>query len=81
MATLVERQQVEMPWLAAYPPGVPPRIDASQYSSIRDIFQQSCARFGDARAFTNMGRTLSFREVDRLSRDFGSWLQIGRAHV
>ena len=77
MATLVERQQVEMPWLAAYPPGVPQRIDASQYSSIRDIFQQSCARFGDAAAFTNMGRTISFREIDALSRDFASWLQNG----
>jgi len=75
MAALVERQQAEMPWLAAYPPGVPQRIDSSQYSSIRDIFAQSCTRFGDAPAFSNMGRTVSFREVDDLSRDFASWLQ------
>jgi len=75
MATVMERQQVAMPWLASYPPGVPERIDSSGYASIREIFAQSCARFGAAPAFSNMGRTLSFTELERLSRDFGSWLQ------
>jgi len=75
MAMLMERQQAVAPWLASYPPGVPQRIDASQYGSIRDIFAQSCARFGDAPAFSNMGRTISFASLERLSRDFGSWLQ------
>jgi long-chain acyl-CoA synthetase len=75
MATVMDRQQAAMPWLASYPPGVPERIDASEYASIRDIFAQSCARFGDAPAFSNMGRTLSFTELERLSRDFGGWLQ------
>ena len=71
----MERQQVAMPWLASYPPGVPERIDSSEYASIREIFAQSCAHFGQAPAFSNMGRTLSFTELERLSRDFGSWLQ------
>ena len=66
---------MEKPWLKSYPPGVPAEIDSSQYASIRDIFAQSCARFGPAPAFSNMGRTLTFTEIDRLSRDFGAWLQ------
>jgi long-chain acyl-CoA synthetase len=75
MATVMDRQTVEMPWLKSYPPGVPATIDASEYASIRDIFAKSCHRFGDAPAFSCMGRTLSFAALDRLSRDFASWLQ------
>jgi len=75
MTTLLERPTAQMPWLESYPPGVPAQIDASRYASIRDIFAESCGRFGDAPAFTCMGRTLSFNELERLARDFGSWLQ------
>ena len=75
MARTMERTQVEKPWLASYPPGVPAEIDASRYASIHEIFAESCARFGDAPAFSCMGRTLSFKQVEGLSRDFGAWLQ------
>ncbi len=66
---------MEKIWLKSYPPGVPGEIDLSPYASVRDIFQRSCERFGDSPAFTCMGRTISFRELDRLAREFGSWLQ------
>ena len=66
---------MDRPWLKSYPPGVPAEIDKSQYANIREIFSQSVKRFGDAPAYSNMGRTLSFNEVDRMSRDFASWLQ------
>jgi long-chain acyl-CoA synthetase len=68
---------MERPWLASYPPGVAPDVDIHEFASIRDIFAQSCARFAGARAFTNMGRTLTYSELDRLTRDFGAWLQVG----
>jgi long-chain acyl-CoA synthetase len=70
-----ETSTMDKPWLKSYPPGVPAEIDSSQYASIREIFTQSVERYGNAPAFSNMGRTLSFNEVDRLSRHFGSWLQ------
>ncbi len=75
MARTMERPAIEKPWLKSYPPGVPAEIDASRYASIGQIFAESCARFGTAPAFTNMGRTLTFSDLDRLSRDFGAWLQ------
>jgi long-chain acyl-CoA synthetase len=75
MATLMQRETTQRPWLKSYPPGVPAEIDASQYANVRDIFLESVRKFGDAAAFTCMGRTISFNELDRLSRDFGSWLQ------
>jgi long-chain acyl-CoA synthetase len=75
MTTMVEDKTMEMPWLKSYAPGVPATIDASQYASVRDIFEQSCKRFAGAPAFSCMGKTITYAELDRLSRDFGAWLQ------
>jgi long-chain acyl-CoA synthetase len=68
---------MQRPWLASYPPGVAADVDVNQFKSIRDIFAQSCSRFAGARAFTNMGRTITYAELDRQSRDFGAWLHWG----
>ena len=67
MTAIMERRAMEMPWLKSYPPGVPAQIDASQYGSIRDIFAISCRRYAQRPAFTNMGRTISYADLDRLS--------------
>jgi long-chain acyl-CoA synthetase len=77
MTTTIERRTVEKVWLASYPPGVPPEIDARKFSSIRDIFDKSIRQFASLPAFTNMDRTLTYAELERLSRDFGAWLQNG----
>jgi long-chain acyl-CoA synthetase len=70
-----ERATMEKVWLKSYAPGVPAEIDASAYASIRDIYAQSCAKFADLPAFTCMGRTITYAQLDRLTRDFGAWLQ------
>ncbi|MCC6534533.1 MAG: AMP-binding protein [Burkholderiales bacterium] len=62
-------------WLAHYPPGTPAEIDPSQYRSLVDVLKRSCERFGDKPAFTNMGVSMSFRELDERSRAFGAYLQ------
>jgi long-chain acyl-CoA synthetase len=74
MATLVDRKPTQKIWLASYPPGVPAEADIDAFSAIPAILAQSCARFSRLPAFTCMGRTLTYAELDRLSRDFGSWL-------
>jgi len=66
---------MEKIWLKSYPPGVPAEIDASVYASIGDILRRSCETFASKPAFTNMDATITFTELDRLSRDFGAWLQ------
>ena len=68
---------MEKVWLKSYPPGIPAEIDPSQYASIRDIFVQSCERFPDLPAFSCMGRTITYAKLDKLSREFGAWLQHG----
>jgi long-chain acyl-CoA synthetase len=66
---------MEKIWLKHYPPGVPAEIDYSEYRSIGDLFEKAVARYRDRPAYYNMGRTISFGDLDRESRDFGAWLQ------
>ena len=64
----------ERPWLASYPPGVPAQIDLGQFPSIVKLLETACDRFRHRPAFSNMGKTLRYADIDRLSRDFASYL-------
>jgi len=66
---------VERIWLKSYPPGVPADIDPSEFKSLVDVFDRSVQQFADRPAFHSMGRTISYAELERLSRAFGAWLQ------
>jgi len=45
------------------------------YRSVMDVFQTAVGRYADNPAFSCMGQTLTFAELDRLSADFAAWLQ------
>jgi len=62
-------------WLASYPPGVPHDVDARQFASLADMLAQGVARFRALPAFTSMGVSLTFGDVDAKSRDFAAFLQ------
>jgi long-chain acyl-CoA synthetase len=62
------------PWLASYPAGVPAQIDADEFASIPEVLQTSIDKFRDKPAFTNLGKTLSYGEIDRLSAQFAAYL-------
>ncbi|NUS39935.1 MAG: long-chain fatty acid--CoA ligase [Lysobacter sp.] len=64
----------ERPWLAHYPAGVPAEIDADEYPSVAAVFQRSVERYRDRPAFANLGKVLTYGEVDRLSAQFAAWL-------
>ncbi len=66
---------MEKIWLKSYPPGVPAEIDINQYASLREVLEESCAKFGSRPAYSCMGRTITFTELDRLSAAFGAFLQ------
>jgi len=63
------------PWLTSYTPGVPADIDADRYTSLVALLESSFDRFGAQPAFTNLGTTLTFAEVERQSRAFAAYLQ------
>lgn len=54
---------------------MPAEIDISRFASLKDLLEQSCERFRDRPAFTNLGVSLSYDELDRRSQAFGAWLQ------
>ena len=66
---------MEKIWLKSCPPGVPAEIDINQYASLREVLEESCAKFGSRPAYSCMGRTITFTELDRLSAAFGAFLQ------
>ena len=66
---------MEKVWLKEYPDGVPHTIGEPEFSSLKDLFEQSCTKFRDLTAFTNMGRKLTYGELDQASRYFGAFLQ------
>jgi long-chain acyl-CoA synthetase len=66
---------VEKIWLKRYPKGVPAEIDARAYDSIVHVLEQSCTRFAGLPAYSNLGHTLSYAALDRLTQQFASFLQ------
>ena len=62
-------------WLRNYPKGVPPTIDVSEYASVREVFEEACSKYAARPAFTCMGKSMTFGELDTLSSAFGAWLQ------
>ncbi|MGE8388348.1 MAG: long-chain-fatty-acid--CoA ligase FadD2 [Pseudomonas sp.] len=62
-------------WNDKRPAGVPSTIDIHAYSSVVEVFERSCKRFADRPAFSNLGKTLTYAELDRLSAAFAAWLQ------
>jgi len=66
---------VDRVWLNSYPEGVPAQINPDHYSSLLDIFSQSIEKFADKIAFINMGKSITYRELDRQSQAFAAYLQ------
>lgn len=62
-------------WLKNYPSGVKHEIDLSQYSNIMHVFDDGVRKFANQPAFTNMGVTLTFKELDQMVGRFASFLQ------
>jgi long-chain acyl-CoA synthetase len=66
---------VEKIWLKSYPPGVPAEIRYDEYKSIGALVEASVKKYAERPAYHNMGKTMSFADLDRLTRNFGAWLQ------
>lgn len=71
----VDSTQLSQPWLSNYPQGVPTKIDADKYATLIDMVEESCKKFATKKAFTLMGKSLTFKEIDQLATQFGAYLQ------
>nr|WP_314899093.1 AMP-binding protein [uncultured Deefgea sp.] len=63
------------PWLANYQSGVPHTVNLEKFSSIPEVFAQSLAKYRDRDAFINMGKSITYGDLDRLSIQFATYLQ------
>ncbi|MGH8283623.1 MAG: long-chain-fatty-acid--CoA ligase [Gammaproteobacteria bacterium] len=66
---------MEKIWLTEYPKGVPAEINPDQYASLKAMFEDSCRQYAALPAYSNLGVTLSYADLDRLSGQFGAYLQ------
>ncbi len=65
----------DFPWLKFYPESVPKTVDVTAYDSVVDLFEESIKKFGDGIAYECMGKTITFNELDTLSKNFAAYLQ------
>lgn len=66
---------MEKIWLKSYPKGVPAEIDINEFQSLAQVFDEAAAKFTDQRAYTCMGKSITFGELDEMSAAFGAFLQ------
>ncbi|SPB17233.1 Long-chain-fatty-acid--CoA ligase [Caballeronia novacaledonica] len=66
---------MEKPWLKSYPAGVPASIDASVYRSVSELLEDSFRKNRDRRAFVCMGQSITYTELDAMSRKLAAWFQ------
>jgi long-chain acyl-CoA synthetase len=62
------------PWHNSYPKDVPAEVNVEKYDSLADLLVESFKEYGDLPAFENMGKVISFNELDQLSAAFGAFL-------
>jgi len=62
-------------WLKEYPKGVPDEVNPDQYASLKAMFEERARKYAKHPAYSNLGTTLSYADLDRLSRQFGAYLQ------
>ena len=66
---------MERIWLKHYPAGVPADIDVTQYASLVDLLEESFTKFSARPAFICMDKSISYRNLDEMSRTFAAYLQ------
>ncbi|WP_019143049.1 long-chain-fatty-acid--CoA ligase [Noviherbaspirillum massiliense] len=66
--------ETSKPWLKDYPPGIPEGIDPGRYHSVNQLFETASRKYRDLPAFTNMGQTITYGELDQLCNGFAAFL-------
>ena len=62
-------------WAKNYPEGVPTDINADHYASLLEVFDKSIKDHAEKTAYINMGKSITYAELDQLSLKFAAYLQ------
>lgn len=68
---------MEKVWLQHYPKDIPAEIKLDEFASLNEVLRHSCERFAALPAYSNMGATITYAELNEASRDFAAYLQGG----
>jgi long-chain acyl-CoA synthetase len=66
---------VDRVWAKNYPEGVPTDINADHYASLLEVFDESIKDYAEKTAYINMGKSITYAELDQLSLKFAAYLQ------
>ena len=66
---------IESFWKDKYPAGIAAEINPDEYPNVQSVLRQSCERFADKPAFSNLGKTLTYGELYEQSGAFAAYLQ------
>jgi long-chain acyl-CoA synthetase len=66
---------MEKIWLKNYPQGIAAEVNVHAFASLNEVLSSSCQRFSNLPAYTNMGTSISYAELERASGEFGAFLQ------
>ena len=64
----------DRPWLKNYPSGVPANINPDEYQSLVKIFEETFEKYRKLPAFSCMGKSITFDQLDKMSKQFGAYL-------
>ncbi|KAF1709812.1 long-chain-fatty-acid--CoA ligase [Pseudoxanthomonas kalamensis DSM 18571] len=64
----------DRPWFKSYPKGIPHEIDLDEYRSVVSVLDTAIRDYHARPAFSNFGKTLTYGDIDRLSREFAAYL-------
>lgn len=64
----------QRPWLKNYPKGIPANIDPDSYCSLVEMIEETFKKYAKKPAFTCMDKTLTFQDIDKMSKQFGAYL-------
>ena len=65
---------IERPWLANYPAGIRAQIDVDEFASIPAVLEGAIEKYRDRPAFSNLGKSITYGELDTLSARFAAYL-------
>lgn len=65
----------EQPWIAKYPQGIPAEITEAGPEHLLELFNDAFKHFGSREAFENMGKVLTYQEINLQSDFFAAYLQ------
>ncbi len=61
-------------WLKSYPQGVPADVDTNGYDSLVAMIEESFVKFRDRPAYVCMGKSMTYGDIDKYSRDLAGYL-------